>query len=78
MVRWTAVTILSVFFLFGNYNFTDLKESIIYYGQSISSTYPTIGSWLLIFIILFIIFSEEINIYFQTIKTKVKLKETFK
>lgn len=77
MVNWIVVIILLTFFTFGNYSFTDIKEAIVYYGNSISSTYPSIGSCLFLFAILFIIFSEEIISYFQVVKRKVNIKANF-
>lgn len=77
MVRWTAITILTMFLIFGNYSFLDLKEAIIYYGKAITPTYPLLGGWIFILIIIFVIFSKEIIYYFNIARGKIKLRESF-
>lgn len=61
MARWTAITILSIFFLLGNYNFKDVTDALSYYGELISPSYPGLGALTFVLIILYILFTEEIN-----------------
>lgn len=77
MVNYILVVILLAFFVFGNYSFLDLKEAVVYYGESISETYPSLGCYLFVFIMFFIIFSKEIISYLRVVTNKVKIKQNF-
>jgi hypothetical protein len=76
MPRWTVIFLITVFLLFGNYNWIDLKEGILYYGNAISSTYPAIGILVLFLGLFLLIFTEDaIFIYKKYIKgRKIKFK----
>ena len=81
MVRWIAVVIILVFFLFGVYDFTDLKEAFIYYGEIILPSHSIIGAIIVFCLIIIIIFGYELKNLtqhlFRKIK-KIKVKEEFK
>lgn len=78
MVNKIFLGVLASFLILGNYNLIDIKEAIVYYGNSISPTYPSIGILLFISILSFMAFSKEIISFFKSVKSKIRVKKTFK
>lgn len=78
MVRWSAVGLLTVFFLFGNYNFYDVKQAIIFYGSKIFPSSEFIGQMIFMVLLIYLLFTNEINRLFKFTKKKVKFKKDFK
>ena len=76
-MRYTLIILLAIFFLFGTYDFIDIKEAFAYYGKGISSASPLFGMIIFIICFIFILFTEEILWLFKKSKTKIKFKEKF-
>lgn len=60
-----------------DYSFLDLEEAVSYYGESISSTHPELGSFIFIFLIFLIIFHKEIFPYINKLKNSVRVRQKF-
>lgn len=71
-MRASAIILILIFLLFGGYTFRDLGEAIMYYGTSLHGSW--LGIFAFLFIMVFIIFTDEILNIFKKIKRRVKLK----
>jgi len=76
MVRWTAVVLLLVFFLFGNYGFEDVNQALIYYGGKLIPSNINLGIFVFLLIMFLILFTQEIIIIYKKLR-KIRLKEKF-
>lgn len=75
MVRWVAVVILLVFFLFGNYSFFDLREALNYYGKAVLPTNYVIGGFIIVVVILAIIFLDKQTYSFlKSLSRRIKVR----
>lgn len=74
-MRWAGIVLFALLFLIGGYNF-DAEQAFIYYGEKIVPSNPSIGIFIFLLIMVFIIFTDEILSFFKS--SKVKLKEKFK
>jgi len=76
-MRYTAIIIILVLWLVGNYGFSDVSYAFNYYGGKIFPSNPTLGI-ILICIALFIIIFTDTFIKIYSKRKKIKLKEKFK
>lgn len=65
MARWTGIGLLVILFLLGNYNITDVKEAVEYYGSIISHTHPVLGQIIFVLVIIAILLTEELVYLFK-------------
>jgi hypothetical protein len=77
MVRWSAIILLAIFFLFGGYTFKDIGQAIVYYGNSIFPSNPGIGIIIFLVLVVIIIFHDTFFGLFKESKTKIKFKKKF-
>lgn len=77
MVKWLSIAIIVTALLFVNYNYIDVKEAVVYYGNLLSQNYPIIGISCFILIVLLFVLPKEVAHYWKVIKNKVKIKENF-
>jgi len=77
MVRWVAITIGIVFFLFGNYSYIDLVEALEFYGSKLSPTHPIPGQIIIVLLFLLIIFTDEIIFLYKKYMGRIKVKDSF-
>ena len=70
-MRWTFLSLLALFFIFGNYSWTELWSGLKFYGSSIFPSHPNIGITLIFIGLYAIIFTDEtIWLYNKYIKGK--------
>lgn len=74
-MRWAGIVLIGLLFLIGGYNF-DAEQAFIYYGEKILPSNPNLGIFILLLILVFIIFTDEILSLFKN--KKIKFKEKFK
>ncbi len=74
MVRVTLVVLLLVFFIFGGYGWHDAQDAITYCGTMISPTYVWVGEVVFIFLLFFMIFTDEFIKLFKKIN-KIRIEK---
>jgi len=78
MVRWNICVLALIFFLFGNYDFVDIKEAFIYYAEYIVPSNLIFGIIIVSFILLIALFLDyDTYLIIKKYKNKVKVKEKF-
>jgi len=76
-MRWIIIVLLAIFLLFGGYNFSDVSQAVNYYGKQIFPSNPSLGTFLLLIIFFFVLFTEEIIGFFKKNVKKIRLKQKF-
>lgn len=76
MVRWVAFVIIAIFIVLGQYTIIDIANAVSYYGEKISTTHPSLGSFVFLFAVGFVLFTDNF-LSFVRKRRKVKLKQKF-